>query len=80
MDEFEIQATGHQTEPDRIWTRDKLDAAQWVADRAIRSLAYSKAVVINTYGGVRSDPLYTVEGIRQAEGGRIIQCRTESES
>jgi hypothetical protein len=80
MDEFEIQATGHQTEPDRIWTRDKLDAAQWVADRAIRSLAYGKAVVINTYGGVRSDPLYTVEALDVKEGSKEVSCRIESES
>lgn len=66
MDEFEIQATGHASEPDRIWTRDTLAMAQWMADQAIRQLSYGKAVVVNTYKGVRSDPLYVCQGKQEA--------------
>ncbi len=77
MDEFEIQATGHQTEPDRIWTRSSLGTSQWIADQAVVRLKYGRAVVINTFGGHRSDSLYTVEALGKGEYAR---CRTESES
>lgn len=59
-DEFEIKATGHETEADRIWTRSKYDVAKFIADQTITRLGYKQAEVVNTFGGHRSDPLYVV--------------------
>lgn len=58
MDEFEIQAIGHPTDLDRKWTRSKLGASKSIVDRAVDELGYSKAWVVNTYGGHVSDTLY----------------------
>lgn len=57
-DEFEIKATGNQGE--RIWTRNTYDVAKHIADSAIRKLGYTRAAVVNTFGGHRSDTLYEV--------------------
>lgn len=57
-DEFEIKATGPNM-PERIWTRDDLSTAKFIADRIVNELGYTQAVVINTYGGIRSNPIYT---------------------
>lgn len=62
-DEFEIKATGHPTEPDRIWTRDHLAPCIFIAEKAVRSLGYKRAEVVNTFRGVRSDPLHVVEAL-----------------
>lgn len=61
MDEFEIKATGHPTEADRIWTRAALGVSVAIADKAVHWHGYKKAVVVNTFGGIRSDELYVVE-------------------
>lgn len=60
MDEFLIIASGGKG-PNREWTRNNFSAAQMVADRASR-LGYAKVEVFNTYGGYKSDALYTVDG------------------
>lgn len=60
-DEFEITATKPGEEP-RVWTRSKYDVAKFIADSAITKLGYGKAVVVNTFGGDRSDVLYEVTG------------------
>ena len=60
VDEFEIRASSPGKE-DRIWTRSSLDASRDIADSAVIILGYDKAVVVNTFGGDRSDPLYTAE-------------------
>lgn len=67
-DEFEIKATCPDKE-DRIWTRSKLSTAQFIADQAILRLGYAHAVVVNTFGGHRSDPLYVVSGKESSNGG-----------
>ena len=61
-DEFEITATEHPHMETRVWTRSKYDTAKFIADSAITKLGYGKAVVINTFGGHRSDTLYEVSG------------------
>lgn len=66
-DEFEIKATGHATEPERIWTRSTLEVANFIADQAVERLGYARAEVINTFGGVRSNPIYIVT----PEGGEM---------
>jgi hypothetical protein len=60
-DEFEITATAPHMEV-RVWTRSKYDTAKYIADSAITKLGYTNAVVVNTFGGHRSDPLYEVTG------------------
>ena len=59
MDEFEITATAPDKKS-RVWTRATLMVAKIIADSAIRQ-GYTKAVVINTYGGLRSNPIYIAE-------------------
>ena len=59
MDEFEITAT-HPKMPDRVWTRDTYSCTKFIADSTIIRLGYHKAVVVNTFGGDRSDVLYQV--------------------
>ena len=59
MDEYEITAEAPGKEP-RVWTRATLLVARIIADSAIRQ-GYTKAVVINTHGGNRSEPLYIAE-------------------
>jgi hypothetical protein len=67
-DEFEIKATGHPTGLlDRTWTRSKLAAATSIADQAVQKLGYTRAEVINTFGGHRSQPIYIVT----PEGGAM---------
>lgn len=61
VDEFEIKATGHPTEPDRIWTRATMAPCSFIADQAVSRLGYARAEVVNTYGGHRSEPLYVAE-------------------
>jgi hypothetical protein len=63
VDEFLIVAY-KEGKPNQEWTRSYLSSAQMVADRAIR-LGYSKVEVFNTYGGHKSDALYTVQGKKQ---------------
>jgi len=58
-DEFEITATKPGQEP-RVWTRSKYEVAKVIADSTITRLGYQKAVVVNTFGGHRSDVLYEV--------------------
>ncbi len=58
-DEFEITAT-HPSKEARVWTRNKYEVAKVVADSTITRLGYEKAVVVNTFGGHRSDVLYEV--------------------
>lgn len=58
-DEFEITATKPGQEP-RVWTRNKYEVAKVIADSTITRLGYQKAVVVNTFGGHRSDVLYEV--------------------
>ena len=58
-DEFEITAT-HPTKDARVWTRSHYHVAKVIADSAITKLGYGKAVVVNTFGGHRSDTLYEV--------------------
>jgi hypothetical protein len=58
-EEFEVKATGPDM-PVRIWTRDKLDPCKFIAERAVTDLGYKHAEVVNTFGGHRSDPLYSV--------------------
>ena len=58
-DEFEVVATGDDM-PIKRWTRTRLEPCQFIAQRAVEDLGYSKAEVFNTYGGDRSDALYTV--------------------
>lgn len=58
-EEFEVRATGPDM-PVRIWTREKLDPCKFIAERAVEDLGYTKAEVVNTFGGVRSNPIYTV--------------------
>lgn len=60
-DEFEITAT-HPNMDARVWTRSTYDTAKFIADSAITKLGYVRAVVINTYGGDKSDTLYEVTG------------------
>lgn len=57
-DEFEIKATGPQGE--RIWTRSHYGTAKIIADQTITKLGYTRAEVVNTYGGHRSSVLYEV--------------------
>lgn len=59
-DEFEITATGHATEDDRMWHRSTLDVAKFIAEQAVERFGYARAEVINAFGGHRSDPLYIV--------------------
>ena len=63
MDEFEITAT-HPNKEARVWTRNTYHGAKFIADGAVR-LGYDKVVVINTYGGHRSDVLYEVIGVHK---------------
>jgi len=58
-DEFEITATHPHMEA-RVWTRSRYEVAKAIADGAVTKLGYSKVVVINTFGGHRSDTLYEV--------------------
>jgi hypothetical protein len=59
-DEFEIKATGPEMK-DRVWTRSTMGAACSIADQAVERLGYKRAEVVNTYGGHRSDVLYSKE-------------------
>ena len=59
MDEFEITATHPDKEP-QVWTRSTYLVAKIIADSTIKRLGYEKAVVVNTFGGHRSDVLYEV--------------------
>jgi hypothetical protein len=59
-DEFEIKATGHPSEPERVWTRSRLDPSKFIAEQAVARLGYARAEVVNTFGGHRSDPLFVV--------------------
>ena len=59
MDEFEITAT-HPDRESKVWTRDKYEVAKVIADSTVTRLGYEKAVVVNTFGGHRSDVLYEV--------------------
>jgi hypothetical protein len=61
-DEFEITATHPHMEA-RVWTRSEYGVAKIIADSAITKLGYGKAVVVNTFGGDRSDVLYEVEAL-----------------
>ncbi len=71
VDEFEIKATGHPTEPDRIWTRSRLDPSKFIAEQAVERLGYARAEVVNTFGGHRSDPFVVVtRELIPAEAGR----------
>lgn len=63
MDEFEIKAM-HPTLKERIWTRDTLEVAKQIADKAL-TLGYTKAEVVNIFGGHRSNPIYTAEVIQK---------------
>ncbi len=65
IDEFQITATS-STKETRIWTRSYLNVSKFIADQAISRLGYDKAEVVNTYGGVVSDPLYVVEKIHNS--------------
>ena len=58
-DEFEITATATGKEP-QVWTRSHYGVAKVIADQTITKLGYEKAVVVNTFGGHRSDVLYEV--------------------
>ena len=60
-DEFEITATHPDRKP-QVWTRSKYEVAKVIADSTITQLGYEKAVVVNTFGGHRSDVLYEVTG------------------
>lgn len=66
-DEFEITATGHATSPDQMWHRSTLDVAKFIAEQAVERLKFTRAVVINTFGGHRSNPIYIVT----PEGGEM---------
>ena len=66
-DEFEITASGHATSADQMWHRSTLDVAKFIADQAIQRLGFTRAVVINTFGGHRSNPIY----IATPEGGEM---------
>ncbi len=59
-DEFEIRAIGQSPNRERIWTRGNYDVAKFIADSAITKLGYTRAEVVNTFGGHRSDVLYEV--------------------
>lgn len=59
-DEFEVKATC-PTKGQRVWTRDSLEAAKSIADQAISKLGYTRAQVVNTFGGHRSNVLYLAE-------------------
>jgi len=61
-DEFEIKATGTDMQ-DRVWTRSTMGAACSIADQAVERLGYQRAEVVNTYGGHRSDVLYSKEAV-----------------
>lgn len=56
-DEFEITAVANNKEL-RVWTRNKLESAKVIADKAISDLGYEIATVINIFGGHKSSPLY----------------------
>lgn len=58
-DEFEITAT-HPNKDPKVWTRSHYNTAKIIADSTITRLGYEKAVVINTFGGHRSNVLYEV--------------------
>jgi hypothetical protein len=66
IDEFRITASKDKTE-DRIWTRSSLGTSKHIADQAITKLGFTKAIVVNTFGGHISDSLYTVEKISDNE-------------
>lgn len=65
-EEFEIKATGHATKEDLILTRSYLAPSIFLAEKAIQ-IGYSRAEVINTFGGHRSQPIY----VATPEGGAL---------
>lgn len=79
-DEFEITATHPDKEP-KVWTRNKYETAKVVADSTITRLGYLKAVVVNTFGGHRSDVLYEVTGSHsslQSKRDHVLEERNAS--
>ena len=61
-EEFVIRGSGHATEMPRSWTRDTIESAVRVADSAVRS-GFTRAVVVNVFGGTESSVLYDVHEI-----------------
>lgn len=65
-EEFKIEAfktNESGREITRIWTRDKLSVAKFIADSAVEKLGYSRAEVRNTFGGDVSNLLYKIEAL-----------------